>query len=54
MKLNLLLVYITVTINIACQPKQQVTESISTIDSTLQANATSVLVIFLTILKIYT
>ena len=43
MKLNLLLVYITVTINIACQPKQQVTESISTIDSTLQANATSVL-----------
>lgn len=28
---------------ISCQPKQQVTESISTIDSTLQANATSVL-----------
>ena len=36
------ILYIMLSLS-ACQPKQQVTESISTIDSTLQANATSVL-----------
>ena len=41
MRLNLFC--ITATINIACQSKQQVTESIPTIDSTLQINVTSIL-----------
>ena len=43
MKLKFLLIYTTVTINIACQSKQPIAEHISNIDSTLQTNATAIL-----------